>query len=107
MAVIGLIFVGLAFLSAAMLLPASAAISSETAPCHQDSSMPLPIGHHPSNHDCCTVGHDRALPSHSMCALPVVSIEQIRPDLSVSDSQGHVLPEFNDSGPPGLAPLRI
>ena len=108
-AIIGLVFVSLAFLNAAFLLPASAAVSSESAPCHQDRSTPIPLGHHNSNHDCCTVGHNRALPSASVdISTPLfVSVAGLIPYVVLIDSEQHRLSEFNDSGPPGSAPLRI
>jgi len=109
MIVVGLTLASLVFLNTAVLLPVSAVAQNDPAPCHQDSSTPLPASHHQSNHDCCTVGHNRALPSYfaDLSATPAVFIAQIIPNVTLIDSQEHRSPGFNDSSPPGSAPLRI
>jgi len=97
----------LAFLNAALLSPAAAATHSIPAPCHEGSSPP-PISHHHSNHDCCIVGHNRALPAFAadLCSsVALIAIFTFR--TTAIESQHHTKPEFNDSGPPGSAPLRI
>jgi len=105
----GLLFVSLAVLNAALLLPASATVAEQPAPCHHTTTTPLPGGHHDLNHRCCTLGHHRARTSASVeistpllrsCAGVILYAVPIASD-------EHRLPEFNDSGPPHVTPLRI
>ena len=102
-------FVSLALVNAALLLPTPATAQSDVAPCHQDSSTPLPSSHHHSNHDCCTVGHNRALASAvaQVSGVSLLCIDNIVPHIARIGSEQHPLPEFNDSGPPASVPLRI
>jgi len=100
-------FMSLAFMNAALLSPATATTHSIPAPCHEDSSTP-PVGHHHSNHDCCIVGHNRALPAVAadLSAAPIALMAKIDLHITAIDS-GDEQAEFNDSGPPGSVPLRI
>src|SRR5437016_5826084 len=105
----GLIFASFVFLNSA-LLSRSAPTESHLAPCHRGSSMPLPSGHHHlPNHDCCFVGHHRALPAQfwHLSEVPVVAIAHLISQCTSIDFEEGRLLMVDDSSPPDGVGLRI
>lgn len=58
-----------AIVSVVRLLPLEVSAASAPAVCHEDDSMPMPVAPQGTSHECCLVGHNHALPTHSTISL--------------------------------------
>src|SRR5882672_8748650 len=107
-AVLILIAVGASSLAAQSLLSHAQSLK-RPAGCHEHGDKtPTP---HPTNYECCVIGHNTAVPQASYTATPVLHWSQ---NVLVGESQtslpgiGHSQTLAVSSGsPPGATPLRI
>lgn len=106
-------FVLLTHPSLAHPLPRTVLISSDTqdtreAGCHEESA---PTNQAPENHDCCRVGHLRAIGSAQVSIAPVFAATSVD-DSSIQwaslDQTASPASQISDTGPPGSAvPIRV
>jgi len=78
------------------------------AGCHEESA---PRDQAPANHDCCLVGHLRAIGSALVIIAPAFAVSPISSSFVQAASieqEPSQTREFSDSGPPGSAlPIRV
>ena len=92
-----------AIVSLVLLLPVEVSAASAPAACHEDDSMPMPVAPQGTSHDCCLVGHNHALPTHSAISLDLQLAAVIQSvsilALPTTRSLERARPALIDSGP--------
>ena len=78
------------------------------AGCHEESA---PTNQAPENHDCCTVGHLRAIGSAQVSIAPVFAVTSVDDSFiqwASLDQTASPARQISDTGPPGSAvPIRV